>query len=145
MGYGYEKESAGKFVFVNLYSARTRGRQDKNKIPFCPTAVLEPSFVRYPFAVAFQFIALQSLQIRYLVSLLATPSFFDICVCALYVSSCFPFYRLFCCLKSKKIISVICCYTLAPIYFCISTFYCSSYLRQKCHEQTHPTLTIPRV
>ena len=52
---------AREFFCVNIYSARTRGyklttRQEQNT--FLPHRGLEPSFVRYPFAVAFQFIAL---------------------------------------------------------------------------------------
>jgi hypothetical protein len=128
MGYGFQQESAGKIVFVNLYSARTRGykpttRQEQNIS--LPHRGLEPSLL-FAILLLFQFIALQSF---------ASSLFGFLCSSAvpLYVSSCFPFLSAFLLSQSKKkIILVICCFTLPPFTSAFNFLFAipHSYFRQ---------------
>lgn len=131
MGYGCEEESAGKFVFVNLYSARTGGykprtRQEQNN--FLPHRGLEPSLL-FAIPLLFQFIALQSFASS-LFGFSARYSF--VCVSALR-SSCFPFLSAFLLSQSKKNHPCYLLFYVTALHFRISTFYLlspHSYFRQ---------------
>lgn len=129
--------SAGKFLFVNLYSARTGDyklttRQEQK--PFCPSAVFSSLSI---LLLSPSSLSLSSrLQIRYSVSLLSTPSFSTSAfVLSLFLAS--PFYRLFCCLQSKKSLVIFCC-TLPPFTFALRLFICYQ-LSAKNMSRTDPS------
>ena len=139
------RRRAGKFLFVNLYSAQTGDyklttRQEQET--FLPHCGLEPSFVRYLSSCCRLPVYCSLVVCKFVIRFLCSLSFiFDICFCALFVS-CFPVLSAFLLSTKRKIT----CHLLSHVtdlHLCITTFYLLSSFRQKiCLEQTHPTLTL---
>ena len=125
------RRSAGKILFVILYSARTgeyklTTRQEQET--FLPHRGLQPSSVRYLSCCrlpVYRSLVVCKFVIRFLCSLLLL---FSSCVCALFVS-CFPVLSAFLLSQNEKS-PVICCCTLPPFTFAFRLFYLLSF-RQK--------------
>ena len=137
------RRSAGKILFVILYSARTgeyklTTRQEQET--FLPHRGLQPSSVRYLSCCrlpVYRSLVVCKFVIRFLCSLLLL---FSSCVCALFVS-CFPVLSAFLLSQNEKS-PVILLLHVTAIHLCISTFLFAIIPPKICLDQTHPTLTI---